>query len=97
MGTKTYVSSHKNSTYIDSAGIIHRFVATGDAGEITTDDASLQAELDAAIASGNPIYTRDENAPVVQKAVASAAQVAMEALRAAAAGRAAAALANTQT
>lgn len=50
--TKSYLNPAANSGFIDAKGNRHVFTPYGRVGRLLTDDAALQAQLDAAIAVG---------------------------------------------
>ncbi len=80
--TKHYLHSTPNSGYIDAKGKRYVFVRFGNIGRLSTDDASLQAELDAAIAHGAPIRV-DGNVTAVIVEQPTTAELAQQALQAA--------------
>lgn len=81
--TKSYLNPVANSGFIDSSGKRHIFTPYGGIGRILTDDAALQAQLDAAIIVGGSAIRLEGNVAAVPVAAeATAVDIAREKLAA---------------
>lgn len=78
---KTYVFGTPHARFIDSRGNVHSF---NGAGKLTTEDAGLQAELEAAIKAGQAFSIGENSVPPPEPVVEQKdPEVALVALKAA--------------